>query len=55
MEYQVLYEDYRKSLGAGRKKNKNDLPSVCVWRSAKEPLCRVPGRLALGKEFLIFF
>ena len=34
-----------------KKKNKNGLPSVSVWRSAKEPLCRVLGRLALGKEF----
>ena len=32
-------------------KNKNGLPSVCVWRSVKEPLCRVLGQLALGKEF----
>ena len=37
--------------GRMKKQNKNGLPSVCVWRSAKEPLCRVPGRLALSKEF----
>ena len=72
MEYQVLYEDYRKSLGAERKKIKTvcrvsefgarqrSLFAECQdgWHSAKNfnfflktPLCRVPGRVALGKEF----
>jgi len=30
MEYQILYEDYRKSLGAGRKKIKT-VRFFCYW------------------------
>ena len=72
MEYQVLYEDCRKSLEVkSEEKNivcrvsKNDtrqittLPSVRTYgtrqrilkKNKKSPLCRVPVRVALGKEF----
>ena len=72
MEYHVLYEDYRKSLGVGRKKIKmvcrvsgfgarqRSLFAECQdgWHSPKNfnffkknPLCRVPDWVALGKEF----
>ena len=42
MEYQVLYENYRKNLEVKSGK-KYSLPSVKKKHSVKEPLCRVSG------------